>query len=452
MSTPLNEIVNVNISRDSVNISRVGFGTILILGKNATFGGRIQYFSDVSSVAAVLNGGTTDPEYKAAQAIFSQNPKVTRIAIGHRAASIVITDSAGTFTGGTIKATVNGILVSTPWASNKDDTLTAFANAIAAVSGVDTAVYSSGSHTITVTPETGKAAGLTVDISLIIGTMTIASIVYTATEDADVALGLIQEENNDWYGVICSTRDETDVMKIATWVESADKKIFCTASSDPDIIDKTLSADTDSVAKLAFAQSLLKTCVIYHSKASTEFADAALLGRIFPYDPGSYTASFKTLAGVTADNLTSTQRGNVFDKKANSYEYVGGLNMLRQGTVSGNEWLDVMIFIDWLQARCTESIFALLVGQLKVPYTDNGINSVYNALSSPLKTGQNQGGISPLAFDDQKKQIGGYYITVPRLQDVPSLDKTARTLNEVKFVAFLAGAIQKVVVSGTVTL
>jgi hypothetical protein len=192
--------------------------------------------------------------------------------------------------------------------------------------------------------------------------------------------------------------------------------------------------------------------VRYAAKAATEFPDAAMLGKILPYNPGSYTAAFKSLAGVSTDLLTTTERAACFSKNVDVYEYVGGANITRNGKVAGGEYLDVMIFIDWLQARCTEAIYRLLVSNLKIPYTEAGIAAVENALTQPLKAGQNAGGISPTAFDDQGLQIGGFYIEVPRLQDVPTIDKTNRTLNDVKFVAFLAGAIQIVKVVGTVTL
>ena len=452
MTAPVSEIVKVSITRDSVNISRVGFGTMLVLGGNANFSARVAYFTDLASVADALLSGTNAPEYKAAQAAFSQNPKVERLAIGHRVSTVVATDNAGTLTAGSIKATVNGVEKSQSFSTDKDTTLTALCVKIATVTGIATAVYSSGSHTITITPTSDYPVGLVFDLSGITGTMEFSGYTTTETEDADVALGKCQEENNDWYGVILTDRIEAQVLKAATWVESSELKVFATASNDPEIINTTVSGDTGSLAKQFKDLSLLKTTLVFSGAASTQYADAALFGRVMPYDPGSYTACFKTLAGITVDNLTATQRANAFAKFVNVYEYVGGVNILRNGVVSGNEYLDVIIFIDWLQARCTEAVFAVLAGALKVPYTDDGIYSIYTALTQPLKTGQNAGGISPLAYDDQKKQIGGFYITVPRLQDVPTVDKTARTLNNVKFTAFLAGAIQKVYIDGVVTV
>lgn len=449
MSAPLNEIVNVTISRESVNISRVGFGTVLILGGNAAFPERLRYYSDLPSVALDMLSGVNAPEYLAAQAIFAQNPCVTRIAIGHRASTVVVTENAGTFTDGTISATVNGHVVTVAWLTSKDVTLGALATAIALVPGVASCVYSA--PTLTITPSTGYVIGLTIDLSLVTGTLAISSSVPTETEAVDTALDLIQGYQSDWYGLIITSRVVEDVTKAAAWVESADKKFFITASANSDIINSPLSSDTTSIAALFTNASYLKTAVIYSAAAATQYADAALFGKLLPLDPGSYTASFKTLAGITIDNLSASQRANAFAKNINVYEYVGGVNILRKGTVSGNEYIDIMIFIDWLDARCTESVYAVLIANAKVPYTDAGIAAIQNALSSPLKAGQNQGGISPTEYDDQKRQIGGFFITVPRLQDISSIDKAARTLNNVKFVAFLSGAIQFVSVNGAVT-
>jgi len=448
MSAPISDIVNVSISRDSINISRVGFSTVLILGGDANFPERLRYFSDLSSLATSLHGGVNSLQYKAAQAVFAQSPKVSQIAIGHRGANIVITENAGTYTAGTITGTVNGQAISVSYATDKATTLGHLATAIAAVPGIASAVYSA--PTLTITPTSGTVASISLVVTAVIGTMTIA-FSTVETETSATALDAIQAYDFNWYGVISTSRVTADVQSIAAWVEATPMKFFITASSDVNIVNQSTSADTTSIAALFKNNSYLKTAVIYHSLATTQFADAALLGVILPLDPGSYTAAFKTLAGITVDNLSASQRVNAFAKFVNVYEYVAGVNIVRKGTVSGNEYIDVMVFIDWLDARCTESVFAVLVSNSKVPFTDAGIASIQNALSQPLKAGQNVGGISPTAYDSNKKQIGGFYIITPRLEDISTLDKTARQLNGVKFVAYLAGAIQYVAIQGYVT-
>jgi hypothetical protein len=453
---PVKEIVDVQITRGSVNISQVGFGTILILSAEPNFHERLRYFSDLESVADALLLGTTGAAYKAASAIFSQNPKCTRLALGNRAASKQATFT-GTFTGGTIVFTVNGVEVTVPFNTNLDTTI---ADAVTAINGAcPNVVASSFGGMIEVAPAAGYCVGISIVLNVNSGnTLAFTYGIVSNEEDATVALNAVQQYNPDWYGLILTSRKTVDVMAAAAWTEAADMKVFVTASADTNILD---AGETGDIASLFKSLGYLKSQACYSLAAgtaeylgppTTEYPDAARLGKILPYAPGSYTEAFKTLAGISTDLLTTTQRTAAFDKNADVYEYVGGVNITRQGKVGCGEYLDVVIFIDWLKARCTESIYQILVSNLKVPYTDAGIASVENALTQPLKAGQNAGGISPTAFNDQKIQIGGYYITVPRLQDVPLIDKTSRTLNNVKFVAFLAGAIHIVKVQGTVTL
>lgn len=450
---PLNEIVDVQISRESVNISQVGFGTVMILGGNANFPERLRFFStdELGAIADALLSGTDASEYKAASAICSQNPKCTQLAIGHRGAQVIATFT-GTETGGTIVATINGaatpITITLTGVIATD--LAALATAIKAIDGIDDATYNAGA--IAIEPDDACVIGISLVLNVNHSDSLAVSYSSVETEYVTDALNAIQEFNNDWYGLILATRDEGDVEEAAAWVESTPMKIFVTASDKVEIVNTPLSGDKGSIAKLFFTKAYLKTQVRYSSKAATEYPDAATLGKVLPLDPGSYTEAFKTLSGVSVDNLTTNQRTNAFEKCVDVYEYVGGVNITRNGKVSGNEWLDVMIFIDWLDARCTSAVYQILVNSAKVPYTDAGIASVQNALTQPLKAGQNAGGISPTAYDDSKKQIGGYYVTVPRLQDVSTQDKPHRILNNVKFVAFLAGAIQKVMVRGSVTL
>jgi|WetSurMetagenome_2_1015567.scaffolds.fasta_scaffold53980_2 hypothetical protein len=452
MTAPIEEIVNVTITRESLNLSQVGFGTIMILSGECNFAERLQYFStdDAAAFAGALIGGVDAKAYLAYQAIASQNPKVTRVALGHRTSNVIFTENAGTYTAGGITGTVCGHAISVSYTSDKATTMAALATAIEALAEVATCTYAA--NAITIIPASGFLITAALSLSAITGTMVWLSYTVAETESVTDALNAVQTYQTDWYGFIITSRVEADVLNAAAWAETASMKYFLTASNDVEIVNTTLSSDTGSIAKTFHSNAYLKSAIIYSAVALTQYPDAALFGRILPYDPGSYTACFKSLAGITVDALTATQRANAFEKKVNVYEYVGGTNILREGVASGNEYIDVMIFIDWLDARCTEAVFAVLASSLKVPYTDAGIASIQNALTTPLKTGQNNGGISPDAYDSQKKQIGGFYIIIPKLEDVPTADKTSRTLNSVRFIAYLAGAIQKVVISGLVTV
>ena len=354
----LNDVVNIVIEKESSGVTRKSFGVPCIVGENPNFSERIQYFETLADVAANLTNGTSDPEYSAASTIFSQNPRVTKLALGRIDAG--------------------------------DANLTA-------------------------------------------------------------SLDAIKQEDNGWYGLIIISLDIADQKLGADWAES-NQKILAIRSGDSNIVDITEGADTTSIAAYLKANGLARSFVIYNEPAATKYADGASLGKIFPFDPGSYTLMFKTLAGVPVDKLSPSQSKNALEKNANVYEEIGGVNILHEGTVGDGEFVDVIIFIDWLTARIQESTFSLLTRMPKVPFTQAGINSIGQALEEPLQTGQINGGISDLAYDDDGNQIGGYVIQLPRIQDVPATDKALRFLDHVKFTAWLAGAIHATKITGVIKL
>lgn len=453
MST-INEIVNVSITRETQAVSQTGFGILNVLGKNLNSGNRIEYFStdDLAALSAMLSGGSAAEEYIAALSVAAQIPKPTQIAISQRIALKILTDDDGTYTAGSFKFTINGGTEQTvTYTVDKTTTMTAVAAAMQALTEIATAVYSSGAHTITITPAVGYVVGVEVDISGITGTM--ASIVITSgatSEDHVDALDAILLEDNDWYGLVIIDRTAANVEDVAAWAE-ANTKLFSTASADPNIINQTLSADTTSIAALFKLSSLDRTLVIYHPDAATTYPDAGYLGGLLARTPGSYTGMFKAIKGATVTNLTSTQSKNALDKNCNVHQLIGGVNMVRNGTVASGEYIDVIHFIDWFDARMTEGIFGLLARSAKVPYTPEGLVAIQGEMEKVGTAGIDAGGLSKTRYDDDNVQVGGFYSIMPVFDDISVNDKAARLLQSVRFVAYLAGAIHKVVINGTIT-
>ena len=401
----LSEIVVVNITKDTKNISRAGFGTAIIVGPNVNTLGRIAYYTDAASALLNLNN-TSSLEAAQVNALFSGPNSVERIALGHFESKKVAT-FAGTMTAGSVKATVDGTDYVENFDTDTDTTLTALADAIAAgEANVATAV--AVAQVLTTTPVSGEVHQVTYDIALSTGLTTVtvvgtqvAGVVY------DDELAVIKLIDNDWYGVVIGSRLNTDQDDASDFVE-ANKKVTVHGSADANIIGQTDAGDTTSIAALAKAKARLRTMVIYGGNAATEGNGAAVFGQLLPRDPGTYTAMFKSLSGITVDAINTTESKNALDKNANTYEEFGGQNIVREGTVGTGEYLDVTIFIDWLDARITESVFSILASAAKIPYTNDGILAIKSAVSQVLQTGLNRGGISPEAFDDAGTQISGF--------------------------------------------
>src|SRR3990172_3405660 len=80
---PISTIVNVQISRQTQGVTQAGFAVPLILSDETTGWGGSELTRSYLSADEVLDDflSSTDT-YKAAQAIFAQNPKVEEVKVG----------------------------------------------------------------------------------------------------------------------------------------------------------------------------------------------------------------------------------------------------------------------------------------------------------------------------------------------------------------------------------
>lgn len=86
---PIDDIVNVSIDLQAVGQQAPTFNTALIIGSSNNFSGAVRSYTNMQDIAVdFLN---VDPEYKAAQTWFSQNPKPSKIYIYQIASAAAFT-------------------------------------------------------------------------------------------------------------------------------------------------------------------------------------------------------------------------------------------------------------------------------------------------------------------------------------------------------------------------
>jgi hypothetical protein len=428
------DIVDVEITRETQTVSQAGFGTVLILGAHKVFNERIRFY--LSSDAILEDGFTVqDPEYVAANAAFSQTPRPVQVAIGRRSADVVNLQVGQVVALTDYRVTING--TDFVYQAQVGNTAADIAEEL-----VD--LINAGSEPVTAAALTLGAFSLTADVvneAYSVSTSARVSLVkpIVASDDITNDLIAISQENDDWYGLVITSRSTADVIEAATYIESR-VKIFGTASDDLAILDATSESD---IAYILKEGNFKRTFILYHNLAGVAYPEAAWFGRQFPVAPGSSTWAFKTLEGIPTVRMTQTQRTNVFNKNANTYESRGGASITREGKMSGNEWIDVVRGLDWLEARMTERIFQRLVNSPKIPYTDAGVAIIEAEIRAQLDIAIEQGVI---ALDP------AYVVTSPRVRNVNPNDKANRILPDINFTATLSGAIQTVTVRGRVSL
>ena len=262
--------------------------------------------------------------------------------------------------------------------------------------------------------------------------------------DADIAASLtaVKAEDDDWYAFLLLDRTEAEVLGASAWVET-EKKIFALGNDEAAVKDGTAGNLFEDIAAL----NRVRTIGLYSGVAGSVWSEAAWMGRCLPLDPGSLTWKFKTLSGVVADNLTSGEIANIDGNNGNTYTTVGGVDMTAEGKVFSGEFIDIIRFTDFLQARIEENVFSVLVNQEKVPYTQKGIAQIEAPLRAALQEGVRVGGLaSPDGI------LPPFTITVPDILNVPTADKTARELKNIAFTAYLAGAIHLTEIDGILSV
>lgn len=242
------------------------------------------------------------------------------------------------------------------------------------------------------------------------------------------------DASKDWYAVIIQSRLEADILDAAAKVETIDRLLLA-CSNDAAV---TASSSGNVLADLK-AANYDRTSYLW-SDDQANYPEAAWAGVMLPKDPGSATWMFKTLTGITADDLTTTEQNNVLNENGNTYQTIGGVSITREGKVASGEYLDVIRGIDWLKARIEEDIYQRLVNVDKVPFTDAGIAIIDNILRERLQDAVDQG------------VLASFTVSVPTAASVSAANKAARTLPDVDFTGVLAGAIHKVEINGTVSL
>ncbi len=116
--------------------------------------------------------------------------------------------------------------------------------------------------------------------------------------------------------------------------------------------------------------------------------------------------------------------------------------MFRNGVMSEGSFIDVIIGLDWLQARIQEQVFYRLATKKKIPYTAAGAMMIEAEIRSVLSQGVANGLIADAPT---------YTVQSPDVLAIPEVTRAQRVLGDFLFQARLAGGIHKVIVRGVVT-
>jgi len=455
--TQLDQIVFVNITKQTQAVTQAGFGIPAVLTYHTRFVERARVFTSADSMLVAAGGPfqSTDMAYQLASKIFSQNPRPPRVIVGRRQHPTIRTVDITPVSVGVI-GTLDGLpranaaysvkINSSEFTYTTDGTPT-----VAEITAGLTALINAGTEDVLATDNTTY---LTIEKAVTPGGVATAGVSFaleydkrllTSKDQTPVAVGgaiadeiaAFRAENDDWYGLVGDWFGSDEILAVFAAIQAL-SKITSATSQDDDLYS---SAATD-VASLLLASNYTKAWVNYHQKPHAGISPAEM-GKNLPTTPGSITWKFKNLSGVEVSSLTDTQVANLQSKNAGFYMTVQGAPVTFDGKTASGQFIDVTILCDWLSSRVKEGVFGLFVNSPKIAFTDLDLAKVDNVIRGVLAQGVTNGGIAP---DPE------FTVFVPRAIDIPANDKANRILPDVTFTAILAGAVHSVQVNGTLAL
>jgi hypothetical protein len=416
----LDSIIQITITRETAEVATASFNIPLILSSFTNFSERAKVYTDLDEVLSEFS--STSNVYKIAQkALSGSRGRVPQVVIGRRQVDGVTATVPVVVIGQVYTITVNGTDYSYTAVSGDD--------------GIDVVAGIKAAYDIA--PKAGIAITDNLDGSFEIGVGTpgtawsfvtssnVTVVNDTPTETWVEALQAVEMVNSEWYA---------DQDAIAEYIETK-HNIYLTSTQDV----TTPTTGTTDIGYSLFSKNYARSVTVYHTKADTQFPEAAWAGEVLPYTVGSASWGFKSVTGVDFDSLTSTQRVNLRNKNVNMYTRVGGRNIFQDGDTAEGRPISEIMISDWIYARLQERIFSRLVNLPKISMSTQGITIVENEIRSVLSEAITNGGIT------------SYTVTSPNINSIPFNDKVAGILGTFSFTAILAGEVRKVVINGTLT-
>lgn len=254
------------------------------------------------------------------------------------------------------------------------------------------------------------------------------------TETVKRALG-----TDGWYFILPAGVESTKFDALAAYVETTQKMLGVTYEAKEEDSISTKGLWRSNAWKLADNQT----------SPYDKYLHVAICAAIAYLAPGTETWSFKSLALITPGEFSDTEIAKMDESCLNYYVCIAKKNITQGGKVLGDEWIDVIRFRDWLKNQIQMNCFNVFVMNPKVAYVDSGIALLHNAVIAALKSGQEVGGIAPDSYDENDNKIPGYTSSAPLAASLSPAQKKSRVLPDIKWSAYLAGAIHCVEVSGT---
>lgn len=268
------------------------------------------------------------------------------------------------------------------------------------------------------------------------------------------AVTACRNSNTEWYGVHVCDITKTEIIELAKYIDSASPEsyLFYT-TSDSDVITNSEDNIFSALKKNGVHRAL--------GQYSTKTANAAVgimgvaMGRNTSTAGSAYTLAHKTIVGIEAEPIKSTELTIIKNNNGNVYVNRGSVyNLFEMGVSSDGTNFDEILNLDMLSNNIQTAVVSALARSAKIPQTDPGMDNLLNTITEPLEKAREIGFIAPgvwntesiLTVEKGDTLPRGYVIIADSVDSQSQADREARKAPPVYILIKCAGAIQYVAV------
>lgn len=240
----------------------------------------------------------------------------------------------------------------------------------------------------------------------------------------------IKAAGASFYYVGAETRVFAEQETISTYAGAQVMEYFPVSVLAADLV----AANTSSAETVNSDRSMF----FYETPAAITYNEMRAMGKFCAAKVGSWTAASQLLSGAVDTKLTDTQYDDALANRMNFFANFGGNVVLQDGQTSSGEWLDVIVNLDYVDARLEEAIALLKISRDKIGYDDDGIALEENAIRGVLGAAVDLGIFT------------SYTLTSKTAAQVGAQVRGTRRYTDFNWTAQLNGAIQYTSIEGNV--
>ena len=245
-----------------------------------------------------------------------------------------------------------------------------------------------------------------------------------ATDLVDFMVNVVNE-NSDWFFLTCTDNANETAIALSGFIDTQEKMYFATTQ------DLSLPSMLESE----------NTAIYYHDDTEAYIGEG--MASYFATAPvGGTTGKFKTVIGVKAASIGSTELTQFHKDGGQSYVRKMGVLQCTEGITTSSEYIDVAMGAFCVQFKMEEELAYLSVNTPKIAFSNTGIAMLVSVVDKVLKRATIQGIV--LEEDD----IGVYTIEYVTREDTSKNDIANRRYDGLKWEAELSGAIHEATIAG----